>query len=110
QVSYESDWDILSGGGGKTVCNGFGNSGSYPVQPGPYGCEGVHLLAVQKELLGWIPASRIKVLPADSHSTITLERLAQPGPDGYLMAKIPLDAAGRKYYAVEARKKVGYDT
>lgn len=108
-VNYESDWDILSAGGTRSVCNGQGLIGVFPVQPGPFGCVGVHPLAVQKEILGWIPANRITVLPVDSHLTTTLERLAQPGPDGHLLAKIPLDASGSQYYAVEARRKVGYD-
>ncbi len=45
----------------------------------------------------------------NTSGTITLERLALPGPGNYLMAQIPMDNAPGQFYTVEARRRVGYD-
>jgi M6 family metalloprotease-like protein len=73
-------------------------------------------IAYDKELLGWIPMNRKFVAAPDSVATITLQRLAQPGSDGYLLAQIPIPekdspAAGSttRFYTVEARQLAGYD-
>ena len=41
--------------------------------------------------------------------TILLERLAQPGAEGYLMAEIPIGDSPTDFYTVEARLFAGYD-
>ena len=94
--TYDSYWDAVSIGG----C-------SYP---GPeYGCIDPHTIAYHKDFLGWIPPARKYVAPPNSIRTITLERLAQPGPDGYLMAQIPIGNSSTDFYTVEARMFAGYD-
>jgi M6 family metalloprotease-like protein len=73
-------------------------------------------IAFDKDILGWIPADRKYVAAPDSEVTITLERLANPGPDGFLLAEIPIAEAGSsaagsatRFYTVEARQRAGYD-
>ncbi len=67
-----------------------------------------HMIAYDKELLGCIGADR-KLVAAAGMQTVTLERLAQPGPAGYLMAQIPIAGAADHFYTVEARRQVGFD-
>ena len=73
-------------------------------------------IAYDKDALGWIPADRKFVAAPDSETTITLERLAIPGPDGYLLAQIPIPGAdpsaadaATHFHTVEARRPAGYD-
>ena len=75
--TYDSEWDVMSGGE------------SLSPYPG-YGYLGVHTIAYHKDFLGWIPPARKYVATRNSTQTITLERLAQPGSEGYLMAQIPI--------------------
>ena len=49
------------------------------------------------------------VAPHNSTRTITLERLAQPGSEGYLMAQIPIGDSPTDFYTVETRLFAGYD-
>jgi N-acetylneuraminic acid mutarotase len=49
------------------------------------------------------------VVGPNTTRTITLERLAQPGPGNYLMATIPMIDAPGRFYTAEARRRVGYD-
>ena len=72
-------------------------------------CRSVHTIAYHKDHLGWIPPARKYVAPRNSTRAITLERLAQPGPDGYLMAQIPIGDSTTHFYTVEARLFAGYD-
>ncbi len=94
--TYDSDWDVMSGGE------------SLDPYPG-YGTLGVHTIAYHKDFLGWIPADRKYVAAPDSTQTITLERLAQPGAEGYLLAQIPIGESPTDFYTVEARLFAGYD-
>ncbi len=95
--TYDSEWDVMSG----VAC---------VVLPDPeYGCVGVHTIAYHKDLLGWIPPARKYVAPRNSTRTITLERLAQPGAEGYLMAQIPIGDSPTDFYTVETRLFAGYD-
>lgn len=68
-----------------------------------------HMSAFQKDQLGFIAAERKYTAPADSEATIVLERLAQPGRDGYLLAQIPIDGSAGHFYTVEARRRIGHD-
>ena len=95
-TTYDSQWDVMSGGR------------SLVPYPG-YGYLGVHTIAYHKDFLGWIPAGRKYVAPRNSTRTITLERLAQPGSEGYLMAEIPIGDSDTDFYTVEARLFAGYD-
>ena len=96
-TTYDSAWDVMSRGGSCMF-------------PDPqYGCVGVHTIAYHKDFLGWIPANRKYVAPPNSTRTITLERLAQPDSEGYLMAQIPIGDSETDFYTVEARLFAGYD-
>lgn len=95
---YGSAWDVMSGGGATYSLEDFG-----------LGNIGVHPIAYYKDRLGWIPSERKYVAPPGSIQTLTLERLAQPGPEGYLMAQIPIGESRTDFYTVEARRFAGYD-
>ena len=95
-TTYDSEWDVMSGGE------------SLAPYPG-YGYLGVHTIAYHKDFLGWIPANRKYVATRNSTRTITLERLAQPGSEGYLMAQIPIGDSPTDFYTVETRLFAGYD-
>ena len=63
--------------------------------------------------MGFIPASRkFTFNPTGGAQTITLDNLAQPASNtSYIMAVIPsLASPNSRYYTVEARYRVGYDT
>ena len=95
-ATYDSDWDVMSGGQ------------SLSAHPG-YGHLGVHTIAYHKDFLGWIPADRKYAARPNTTRTITLERSAQPGAEGYLMAEIPIGRSPTDFYTVEARLFAGYD-
>ena len=95
-TTYDSDWDVMSGGQ------------SLDPYPG-YGYLGVHTIAYHKDFLGWIPPDRKYVAAPNSTRMITLERSAQPGEEGYLMAQIPIGRSRTNFYTVEARLFAGYD-
>ncbi len=84
--TYDSEWDVVSRGAGRA-----------------------HTIAYHKDFLGWIPPARKYVAAPNTTRTITLERLAQPGAEGYLMAQIPLGESDTDFYTVEARLFAGYD-
>ena len=96
-TTYDSDWDVMSG---------LGSLMSYDPE---YGYLGMHTIAYHKDFLGWIPADRKYVAAPNSTQTITLERLAKPGTEGYLMAQIPIGESTTNFYTVEARLFAGYD-
>ena len=96
-ATYDSGWDVMSRG---AVC--------WPPDP-ESDCIDVHPVAYHKDLLGWIPPDRKYVAAPNSTRTITLERLALPGAEGYLMARIPIGNSETDFYTVEARLFAGYD-
>ena len=95
--TYDSDWDVMSRGAFF----------SYHYHPGYGGSLGVHTIAYHKDFLGWIPPDRKYVALPNSRRTITLDRLAQPNDEGYLMAQIPIGYS--TFYTVESRLFAGYD-
>ncbi len=94
--TYDSEWDVMSDGE------------SLDPHPG-YGHLGVHTIAYHKDFLGWIPPDRKYVAAPNTTQTITLERLAQPEAEGYLMAQIPIGRSQTDFYTVETRLFAGYD-
>ncbi len=95
--TYDSRWDVMSGGGSCRL-------------PDPeHGCVSVHTIAYHKDFLGWIPPDRKYVAAPNTTRTITLERLARPGAEGYLLAQIPIGESDTDFYTVEARLFAGYD-
>ena len=97
EETYDSYWDVMSGWPLALF--------SHPE----YGDVAVHTIAYHKDFLGWIPADRKYVAAPNSTQTITLERLAQPDAEGYLMAQIPIGGSTTDFYTVEARLFSGYD-
>ena len=95
--TYDSRWDVMSAGG---FCRNYDPE---------YGCVSVHTIAYHKDFLGWIPPDRKYVAAPNSTQTIPLERLAQPGEEGYLMAQIPIRESPTDFYTAEARLFAGYD-
>ena len=98
--TYDSQWDVMSGGSSCWRSNGDGDE---------FGCIGVHTISYHKDFLGWIPPGRKYVARPNTTRTITLERLAQPGSEGYLMAQIPIGDSTTDFYTVETRLFAGYD-
>ena len=96
--AYGDPWDVLS-----NAIAYYGDSGD-PI----YGKIGQHTQAYNRYYLDWIPQERVLTV-GSGQTTVTLERTTQPGPNGYLMAKIPLGRSSH-YYTVEARRRVGYDS
>jgi N-acetylneuraminic acid mutarotase len=70
---------------------------------------GQHTISYHKKLLGWIAPGRRLSVATNTSQSITLERLAQPGSTGYLMAEIPIENAPNQFYTIEARRYIGYD-
>ena len=96
-TTYDSEWDVMSGGQ------------SLAPYPGGYGHLGVHTIAYHKDFLGWVPADRKYIAAPNTTRTITLERLAKPGAEGYLLAQIPIGDSTTDFYTVETRRFAGYD-
>jgi M6 family metalloprotease-like protein len=94
---YDNDWDVMSKSG---VC-----SPEMGREPGAQ-----HMIAYDKDLLGWIPPARKFIAPPDAVSTIVLEQLAQPGPGNALMAVIPIAGSSTHFYTLEARRRAGRDS
>jgi len=51
---------------------------------------------------------RYEVTPG-SQATVVLEQLALPQSSNYLMAQVPIDSGGTRFYTAEARRWQGYD-
>jgi M6 family metalloprotease-like protein len=94
---YENRWDVMSKSGACSPDKALG-------------AEAQHMIAYDKDLLGWIPPARKFTAPPGDVSAIALERLAQPGPGNYLMAVIPIAGSSTHFYTVEARRRAGHDS
>lgn len=97
--SYGNMWDVMSVDGPCRTESGYGRIGQHPN-------------AFQKDALGWIPAERIFTTERAGQTTITLAQTAMPEADGYLLARVPIRTGEdtlRRYYTVEARRRIGYD-
>ena len=93
----------------RATCWDVMGAGSCMSRDPQYGYVGVHTIVYHKDFLGWIPPDRKYVAAPNRTRTITLERLAQPGEEGYLMAQIPIGRSPTDFYTVEARLFAGYD-
>jgi M6 family metalloprotease-like protein len=97
-ATYDSDWDVMS------------NSYLYPkaYNGGNYIGEGT--ISYNRDLLGWISASRKVVVGNNTQRTVFVDRLTRPGANTTpLMVTIPYGGAS-DYYTVESRRFAGYDT
>jgi len=100
---YDNQWDVMS----DTWSNCFRDNGN---RDPAYGCLGQHTIAYHEDLLGWIPADRKYTATSGTRATVELEQLALPPAGSYLMAQIPIGGSATRFYTVEARRRVGYDT
>jgi hypothetical protein len=97
-ATYDSHWDVMS--------SAFGTCS----MPDPeFGCVGVHTIGVYKDALGWIADARRYVATTAPDQSIFIERLAQPGASGFLVAQIPIGGSTTNFYTVESRRFVGFD-
>lgn len=90
-----SGWDLMSSGGYQ---DGAVNSR-----------VGVHVSNLHKYIMGWIPGARVQTVTSGSAVTFQLERAAQPGPGGRLIAVLPLGGGAGEFYAIESKRQAGYD-
>jgi hypothetical protein len=99
QATYDSRWDVMSAGG------------NYQSPDPEYGPTPVHILAWDKDKLGWIPPKHKYIAQPGSRQTIELSRVAQPlSGDDYLMAQISVGGWSTRFYTVELRQFAGYDS
>lgn len=96
-ATYDSGWDVMSDG---SICS---------PQDANLGCIATHTISAHKDKAGWLDASRKYAATTAANQSVALERIAQPGTTGYLMAKIPIAGSSTRFYTVEARRIVGYD-
>ncbi len=96
---YDSEWDVMSGGGDNRKV----------VDPN-YGQVGPNTIAYHMDKLNWIDSRRVTVSTGQAQ-TVTLERMSQPvSSTNPLMAKIPINNSTTNFYTVEARfENSGYD-
>jgi M6 family metalloprotease-like protein len=95
--TYDSKWDVMSGGDANISTT--------------YGYVADHTISFHKAFLGWIPTNRICLVKPGTSQTINIERLAQPvSSTNYLMGQVFIGGLASKFYTVEFRQKIGYDT
>lgn len=96
---YVSQWDVMSAS--WSTCQVFDPE---------FGCIAQGTIAFHLDLDKWIPESRrVNVYPGGNQS-ITLERLNQPNNNSNaLVARIPINGSGVRFYTVEVRDGTGYD-
>ena len=90
-----SGWDLMSSGG---------------YQDGQIGSRvGGHVSNLHKYLMGWLSGARVQTVTSGTAVTFQLERAAQPGPAGRLIAVLPLGGGAGEFYSVESKRVAGYD-
>jgi M6 family metalloprotease-like protein len=92
--TYDSKWDVMS-------------SAHAYLDLGTQKTYGATTVAYHKLLLEWIPVSRTFV-PTAPVSSVTIERMAQPGPSNFQTAVVPIRGTP-DYYTIESRRRIGYD-
>lgn len=97
---YGNSWDVVS----KSEANCPANTDKV------YGCISQYPAGVNLEMMNFFPNGRVVTYdPALKAQTYTLERLEQPTTSNPQLLKIPVNG-NEKYYTVEARYRVGFDT
>ena len=94
---YGNRWDAMSGISGCATDPAYGD-----LSP--------HIIAYDKDQIGWLPADRKFSVPAQGVATIELGALADLASSGYLLAVVPITNSPGHFYTVEARRRTGYDT
>lgn len=98
--TYSNVWDVM---GRPGIMNCHLQPDADPV----FGCVERNPLTWHREIPGWLD-DRVYVAGPGEHQ-IFLESATNPAGDGYLLARIPIDDEGLRFYTVEARSRVGYD-
>lgn len=115
EVGHSLGLPHSSGMGGANDRAGIYNSRWDPMSTGSYwdatygGGVPVGTISYNLDLLGWIPANRKYLAMPGTSRTFRLERLVEPTPDGYLMAKVYIGGRASLYYTFEARRRISYD-
>ncbi len=99
-ILYGNQWDIMSDA--SSNC-----SNSYDPT---FSCLGQHPIAFSKEQVGWLTSEQKFTVNIGEMKTITIEHLAKLVEDGIQLVTIPINGQADKFYTVEVRKKIGYDT
>ena len=103
-TEYGDPWDIMSAMSVYRFQAIYGRDDDlYRRSAGP-GLDAPNL-----DKLGWMPANRVLTWDGTSE-TVTIAALNRPLVAGYLMVKVPFDAANpNHYYTIEFRRKTDWD-
>ncbi|MGI8856529.1 MAG: hypothetical protein ACR2JW_12320 [Thermomicrobiales bacterium] len=99
---YKNAWDVLS--------DTYSYCGLPNATDPTYGCLGQHMIAYDKDFLGWIPAGQ-KFSYAGGEQTLTLGALADASvvAPNYYLAVIPHAGTTTQFTTIEFRRLLGYD-
>ena len=93
--TYDNPWDIMSGGWDETA-----------LDPA-YGLLPQHPISYQRNLLGWVPAARLRTHNyTTATTTYTLDRASLQTSTNVLLIKLMVPGV-TDYYTIEARKLSG---
>ncbi len=100
-ITYKNAWDVES--------DTYANCGVLNATDPTYGCLGHHMIAYDKDFLGWIPAVQ-KFTYAGAGQTLTFGALADAmNTTNYYLAVIPHTGTTTQFTTVEFRRRIGYD-
>lgn len=95
--TYDNQWDVMS--------DIWTNCDPHPT----FGCLGQHTISYHMDHLGWIADEQARTVAPHTRAQITLEQLALPQTDNYLIARVPILGSSQHFYTVEVRRHAGYD-
>ena len=93
---YDNPWDVMS------------DTWGWAVGHGTYGTLGKHTIAIHKDWLGWIGASRQVEVTAPGGHVFDVDHLTLAGTANLHLVKVPIPGTSR-YYTIEVRDRVDYD-
>ncbi|MDQ6906597.1 MAG: hypothetical protein M3176_07200 [Chloroflexota bacterium] len=99
-VTYKNAWDVES--------DTYINCGLPNATDPTYGCLGQHMIAFDKDFLGWIPAAK-KFTYAGTGQTLTFGALADASTPNIQIAVIPHTGTTTQFTTVEFRRQILYD-
>lgn len=97
--TYDNQWDVMS--------DTWSNC-SRATDP-TYGCLGQHTIGFHKDILDWVPGTKIRVIHPGNAATLVLERIALPQTGYPQVIRIPIGGSSSHFYTVETRLRAGYD-
>jgi PKD repeat protein len=95
--TYDNQWDVMS--------DIWTNCDAHPT----FGCLGQHTISYHMDLLGWIAEEQARTVAPHTWAQISLEQLALPQTNDYLIARVPILGSPSRFYTVEVRRHAGYD-